>query len=137
VSGLAGRAALAVLAAAAVVPLAIWLGAASSYEGALDEVERAGGSLSAQQAGQIARDLRSAADRTPSTEPEVALAQLDLFTGRPRPAAAELRGVLEREPENATAWGLLAIALREDDPDGSRRAARRERELRAGFARRN
>lgn len=121
----------------AVVLLWTWLGAANDYERAVDLARDAGAELSPAQAEQIRRDLLAAGRRTPSTEPEVAIAQFHLFRGKPRRAAGELRGVVSREPDNATAWGLLATALAGVDASASREAARREAQLRAGFVRRS
>ena len=122
-----------VVALAMVVALWSRLDGATHYERAIDLAEGQGAELSPAQARQVRLDLRSAGRRTPGTEPEVAIAQLEAFLGRPRRAAAELREVLRREPENATAWGLLAVALAEVEPRAARRAARREARLRAGF----
>jgi predicted Zn-dependent protease len=132
VSDRVGRAALALIALAILVPLCVWLLAAVRYERALERVESAG---ARQAADRIRSDLRSAARLTPSTEPEVAVGQLELFLGRPDKAARELRAVVRREPDNASAWGLLSIALEDADPAAAERASRREVELRGGFAR--
>lgn len=135
--GVATRFAIAAAALAGALLLWSWLGAASSYERAIDAVNESGGRLSPGQAKQVRDDLRSAARHTPSTEPELAIAQLDLFLDEPRRAAVVLREVLRREPENAAAWGLLAIALSGVDEPTARDAARREAQLRGGIARRH
>ena len=131
----AARVAMVAVALAVVFVLWAWLGAARDYERAVELATSA--PLSSAQAEQVRRDLLAAGRHTPSTEPEVALAQLELFLRHPRRAADELGGVVSREPDNATAWGLLATALRGVDAPASRAAARREAQLRAGFVRRS
>jgi len=131
----AARVAMAAVALGVVFVLWTWLGAARDYERAVDLA--ASTRLSSAQAEQVRRDLLAAGRHTPSTEPEVAIAQFELFLRQPRRAADELRGVVSREPDNATAWGLLALALAGVDPPASRAAARREEQLRAGFVRRS
>lgn len=65
----------------------------------------------------------------PDVRPLTREAQLLLFIGRDREATELLEEVVRREPENAEAWrGLLQSTLR-IDPDRSREAARRLREL--------
>jgi hypothetical protein len=130
-----GRVAMVISALAAVVLLWSWLGAARDYTRAFDLMESSSGDLSPARAERARLALRAAGRRTPSTEPEVAIAQLDLFLGQSRRAAAELRHVVRREPDNATAWGLLASALGRINKPASRRAARHEARLRAGFVR--
>lgn len=58
--------------------------------------------------------LRRAADRTPSTRPELKLAQSLLFAGRKEEAAAVLASIVAREPENAAAWRNLYDATRSE-----------------------
>ena len=131
---IAARVAMVAVALAVVFVLWNWLGAARDYERAVELATSAG--LSRAQAEQVGRDLLAAGRHTPSTEPEVARAQFELFLGQPLRAAGELRRVVSREPDNATAWGLLATALRGIDEPAARAAARREAQLRAGFVRR-
>ncbi len=130
----AARVAMVAVALAVVFVLWTWLGAARDYERAAELATST--PLSSAQAEQVRRDLLAAGRHTPSTEPEVALAQFELFLSQPRRAADELGGVVSREPDNATAWGLLARALTGVDAPASRAAARREAQLRAGFVRR-
>ncbi len=49
--------------------------------------------------------------------------------GREREAAALLERVVEREPDNLTAWGLLLAFARERDPAAARRALAARRRL--------
>lgn len=53
--------------------------------------------------------LRSAAEHSPSTRPELRLAQLQAFEGRRAAARASVEPIVRREPENADAWRLLAL----------------------------
>ena len=131
----ATRVAMVAVALAVVFVIWTWLGAARDYERAVELATNP--PLSSAQAEQVGRDLLAAGRHTPSTEPEVALAQFELFLGQPLRAAGELRRVVSREPDNATAWGLLATALGGIDEPASRAAARREAKLRAGFVRRS
>ncbi len=131
----AARVAMVAVALGVVFVLWIWLGAARDYERAVELA--ASTPLSSAEVERVRRGLLAAGRHTPSTEPEVTLAQFELFLRQPRRAADELGGVVSREPDNATAWGLLATALRRVDAPASRAAARREAQLRAGFVRRN
>jgi predicted Zn-dependent protease len=57
------------------------------------------------------------------------LAGLELTAGRPERAAALVRPLVHREPENLPAWTILAFALEDSDPAGAREAQSRRREL--------
>jgi hypothetical protein len=50
-------------------------------------------------------------------------------SGRDETAARLARAVVDREPENATAWFVAAAALREGDPADARAAGRRAARL--------
>lgn len=67
--------------------------------------------------------LLRAATRTPSTRPELRLAQSLLFQRRAQEAAPILRSIVAREPANAAAWLNLY------DATGSPEAIARFREL--------
>jgi hypothetical protein len=125
---LAARLALVLVACAAIVPLAIWYSVSSDQERAEESLGLEGPRFSERRvaAEEILRDI---AGRTPSSEPELILARATLFDSRPREAAALLRDVVEREPENHEGWSLLAIALERIDPSAARRARARALEL--------
>jgi len=53
--------------------------------------------------------LHSAADHSPSTRPELRLAQLQAFEGRRSAARISVEAIVRREPANADAWRLLAL----------------------------
>ena len=57
------------------------------------------------------------------------LAAHHLARGDAERAVALLRPLVRAEPENVTAWTLLALALAENDPAGARAAEARRREL--------
>ena len=65
----------------------------------------------------------------PDTREKRAQALLLLATGRPRQAAELAEMVVAKEPDNLDAWGILFQATRRVDPDRSREALRRAREL--------
>ena len=72
--------------------------------------------------------FRSARFLNPDTTPDVGRAVLYLARERRPEAAAVLRDVLRREPDNLTAWNVLYGVTRERDPATARRAlAERER----------
>ena len=122
------RIALALMACAVVVPLAIWLSATIDQERADGWLGLEGPRFSERRV-EAERVLRDVAGRTPSAEPELILARATLFDSRPREAAALLREVTQREPENHEAWTLLAIALESIDRAAAREARDRAQAL--------
>jgi predicted Zn-dependent protease len=73
--------------------------------------------------------FRRARALSPDTAPDVGRALLYLALGRRDEAASLLEGVLRREPENLTAWGVLFNVARERDPATMERAAAARRRL--------
>ena len=65
----------------------------------------------------------------PSSYWELARANALLSAGRPAAAAEAAERLVQSEPENLFAWGLLAEATRASDPARSREAARAIRRL--------
>jgi hypothetical protein len=63
------------------------------------------------------------------TTPQLERGNLLLVAGRWREAAAIGEAVVEREPENPFAWGILGLAYEEIDPERSREALREQRRL--------
>jgi len=121
---LAARSVLVLLAAAAALWLAAGLRAAREESRAIALVRADAGP------GELARSaslLRSAAAHSPSTRPELRLAQLLALEGRPAAARPVLEAIVRREPENADAWRLLALVTARADPP--RAAAARARAL--------
>jgi hypothetical protein len=83
-------------------------------------------------AGNEARALaafRAARFLNPDTTPDIGRAVLHLARERRPEAAAVLRDVLRREPDNVTAWSVLYGVTRESDPATARRALAARRRL--------
>ena len=76
-----------------------------------------------------ATDFRAARLLNPDTAPDVGLALLYQTEGRREQATALLEDVLEREPDNLTAWGLLYNVARTEDPATAQRAFDARRRL--------
>ena len=66
--------------------------------------------------------FRSARFLNPDTTPDVGRAVMYLARERRPAAAALLRDVLRREPDNLTAWSVLYGVTRQSDPATARRA---------------
>lgn len=100
------RAALVLVAAGAAVWLASGLRAAREESRAIALVRRGADAADLARAAAL---LRSAADHSPSSRPELRLAQLQAFEGRRAAARTALEAIVRHEPENADAWRLLAL----------------------------
>jgi predicted Zn-dependent protease len=86
----------------------------------------------AAQAGDVSRaeaDFRAARLLNPDTAPDVGRAFVYQGTNRPAEAAELLLDVVEREPDNLTAWALLYAFTRERDPARAARARREQQRL--------
>jgi hypothetical protein len=86
--------------------------------------------------GVSTEEVRTAEDRlarttraTRSTDPDMRLAQLWVFFARNDEAAELLERVVAEEPRNADAWGLLAQAQQQLDPQRAQEARERFLEL--------
>jgi Tfp pilus assembly protein PilF len=66
--------------------------------------------------------FRDARFMNPDTTPDVGRAVMYLARERRHAAAALLRDVLRREPDNLTAWSVLYGVTRQSDPATARRA---------------
>lgn len=73
--------------------------------------------------------LRRAGQLNPDPNPEVIDASLLINRGREQDAARNLERIVRTEPENSGAWRLLAVAVRQSDPQRSADAERRARAL--------
>jgi hypothetical protein len=73
--------------------------------------------------------FRAARFLNPDTTPDVGRAVLYLARDRRPEAAAVLRDVVRREPDNVTAWSVLYGVTRESDPATARRALAERRRL--------
>jgi predicted Zn-dependent protease len=110
-----------------------WL--ASAYPGTRDEARaraiRPGpsGKLTPQQVQRAIDLLESARKARPDGEVVPRLAGLELTAGRPERAVALLKPLLRSEPDNVTAWTVLAFALADSDPAGAAEARARRQAL--------
>jgi predicted Zn-dependent protease len=117
------------VAAVAVLVLA-WLGVMER-----DTRLQASGTAAAQRldvpgnAGRAERAFRAARLLTPDTAPDVRRAFLLRATGRQEAATALLADVVSREPDNLTAWGVLATFARGHDAEAVARALAARRRL--------
>lgn len=68
------------------------------------------------------RLLERSAAHTRSSGPDLNLAELDAFVGRPDRAVPRLGAIVAREPENLEAWQLLAQTAGTVDPALAARA---------------
>jgi predicted Zn-dependent protease len=82
-----------------------------------------------QRVARARRLLERAAAHSRSTDPDIHLAELDVFTGHPKQAVRRLDTVVAREPANLSAWQLLAQAARRVDPASAARAQARVQRL--------
>jgi len=73
--------------------------------------------------------FRDARFLNPDTTPDLGRAVMYLARERRPEAAALLRDVVRREPDNVTAWSVLYVVTRERDPAAARRALAQRRRL--------
>lgn len=78
--------------------------------------------------------FRDAQRMNPDTEADLLEGGLLLAGGSPREAARVIEEVAREEPESSKAWGLLASATREIDPQRSREARAQLRRLKPPIA---
>ena len=122
------RAAIVVLAVAAIA----WLAMAASASRSQDELRDLVSDTERPTAAQLARgdELRRAAERgTPGERAALMEATLRLKAADTAGARRVLERVVTEEPENGEAWLLLARATRESDPAAYERAMARVRAL--------
>jgi predicted Zn-dependent protease len=81
--------------------------------------------------------FRAARFLNPDTTPDVGRAVMYLARERRPAAAALLRDVLRREPDNLTAWSVLYGVTRQSDPATARRALAARKRLDQLAARRS
>lgn len=123
------RGLLAVVAVAAGVWLAVGLHAARLESHAQQIATRPPATLSRADVTKAVSLFERSRAHNPDTRPIVFEAGLLARKGRPHRAIALLRSVVSREPQNASAWTLLAIAAGTTDPALASRAAARARKL--------
>jgi predicted Zn-dependent protease len=91
--------------------------------------ERPPQSLTRADVGRATHLFQSALAHNPDTRPTERAAGLLIRTGRAQQAIAMLRPVVKREPDNLTAWALIAIGAQKIDPALAREATARARAL--------
>jgi hypothetical protein len=79
--------------------------------------------------GAAETDFRAARLLNPDTTPDLRRAFVYVASSRQAQGVALIEGVLRREPENRSAWGLLEEFTRASDPATSRRATAAIRRL--------
>jgi predicted Zn-dependent protease len=119
------RGLLAALAVAVAVVAVVWLHAARLETEAQSIAERPPQQLSQSDLNRAAQLFESARSHNPDTRPVVREAGLLVRSGRTRAALRLLRPVVRREPDNLTAWALIAIGARTINPVLAREAAAR------------
>lgn len=122
-----GLIAAATLAIAAVT--VVWLHSARLENQAQRIAQRPPQSLSAAQVDHGVRLFEDARANNPDSRPAEREAGLLIRSGRSREAVTLLRPVVKREPDNLTAWALIAIGARTSDPALAREAFNRARAL--------
>jgi predicted Zn-dependent protease len=123
------RALLATAAVAAAILGGLWLHSARLESSAQSIAERPPQTLSRADVDRAARLFQRARAHNPDSRPVEREAGLLIRKGRSRAAVALLRPIVRREPENLTAWALLAAGARGIDPALARVATTRARVL--------
>jgi hypothetical protein len=121
------RATLVALAAAGIVFSAIWLSDHSATDAA-DHTLFNRNATPAQLEHGIS-DAKSARSLNPSTDPDIAIYGLLVRLGRIREARAVFASIVRREPDNRTAWSILAVTTQASDPAQFKRALTHLHEL--------
>ena len=114
------RAALATVAVAVIAFMAIWLHDHNAGVSA-DQTLLNPAATRAQLERGIAR-ANDAKTLNPSTEPDLAIYGLLVRLDRTAEARRVFESIVRREPDNRTAWSLLAVSTQANDPAQFRRA---------------
>lgn len=121
------------LVAAAAVAIGVfavlWVHSARLETHAQSIAQRPAAALPPSEVDRAARLFESARAHNPDSRPVEREAGLLIRSGRSRAAVALLRPVVRREPDNLTAWALIAIGARTTDPALAREAVARARAL--------
>jgi cytochrome c-type biogenesis protein CcmH/NrfG len=107
--------------------MAIWLSDFHATNAATHALLAPGASKA--QLEQGIADARRAQRINPSTDPDLAIYGLLVRLGRTAEARKAFESIVRREPENRTAWSLLAVTTQSTDPAQFRRALARLHEL--------
>jgi predicted Zn-dependent protease len=123
------RGLLVAVAGAIAVFTGLWLHSARLEKKAQSIAQRSPQGLSASDVKQATDLFERSRAHNPDLRPAEREAGLLIRAGRTRAAVVLLRPVVRREPDNLTAWTLVAIAAQKSDPALSRQALARAREL--------
>jgi Flp pilus assembly protein TadD len=123
------RGLLVAAAIAAAVLAGVWAHSAHLESQAQKIAERPPQTVSAAEVDRAAQLFQDSRAHNPDSRPVEREAGLLIRTGRLRQALALLRPVVSKEPDNLTAWVLIASATRTSDPALAREAIRRARAL--------
>jgi Flp pilus assembly protein TadD len=122
-----------VLLAGGAVAAAVWLGFGLSSALLQRSAQRTGfrapETLSPSQIAHATHQFERARKHNPDTQPAVNEAALLARVGQQDRAVSILRGVVDKEPDNLTAWVILSSAAARREPTLAARAADRAREL--------
>jgi Flp pilus assembly protein TadD len=121
------RVSLVAVAVAAIVCMSIWLHDHNATVSA-DQTLLNRAATRAQLERGIAR-ADDAKTLNPNTEPDLAVYGLLVRLGRSAEARRVFESVVRREPDNRTAWSLLAVSTQANDPAQFRRAIMHLHEL--------
>jgi hypothetical protein len=119
------RGLLAAAAVAVAVFTVLWLHSARLETQAQAIAQRPPQQLSARDIDRAARLFESSTAHNPDSRPIEREAGLLIRSGRSRQALALLRPVVKREPQNLTAWALIAAGASTIDPALAREAVAR------------
>ena len=123
------RGLLVAVAVAIAVFTGLWLHSARLEKKAQSIAQRPPQRLSANDVKEATDLFERSRAHTPDLRPAEREAGLLIRTGRTREAVALLKPVVRREPDNLTAWTLVAIAAQKSDPALARQAVARARAL--------
>jgi predicted Zn-dependent protease len=123
------RGLLVAVAVAIAVFTGLWLHSARLEKKAQSIAQRPPQALSANDVKQATDLFERSRANNPDLRPAEREAGLLIRTGRTREAVALLKPVVRREPDNLTAWTLVAIAAQKSDPALARQAVARARAL--------
>lgn len=122
-----------VLLTVAAIAAAVWLGIGLNSSLLQRSAQRTGfrapETLTPAQIAHATDRFESARKRNPDTQPAVNEAAMLARVGQEREAVSILREVVDKEPDNLTAWVVLSSAAAKREPALAQRAAARAREL--------
>lgn len=126
---MAGRVIFGIAAVAAAIWLGIGLDSSLLQRSAQRTGFRAPETLTPAQIAHATDRFEAARKRNPDTQPAVNEAALLARVGQEGRAVSILRDVVDKEPDNLTAWVILSSAAARREPGLAARAAERAREL--------